>query len=202
MALFTESQLRSIGRSRSSRAGYIRADSVIVNENSVLAKRRASFDVFLSHSIADSEIILGVKTILESKGLSVYVDWIEDPDLHRSDVTAKTASRLRERMRQSSSMVYAHSTNSPSSKWMPWELGFFDGFSGAITIFPIARSSDGTYEGQEFLGLYPYIDYVGELTMFVNKGTAPARTLGKFREYDSFRSLKDWMNERAGVVMR
>jgi len=202
MALFTETQLRAIGKSRSSRSVYARADSVIVNENSVLAKRRSSFDVFLSHSIADSDIILGVKTVLESKGLSVYVDWIEDPDLHRQNVTAKTANRLKQRMQQSKSLVYAHSTHSPSSKWMPWELGFFDGMSGAITIFPIAKSHDGVYEGQEFLGLYPYIDYVGELSMFVNKGTAPSKALGKSREYDSFRSFEDWMLDRAGVVVR
>ncbi|TGS08549.1 outer membrane beta-barrel protein, partial [Mesorhizobium sp. M1C.F.Ca.ET.187.01.1.1] len=37
-----------------------------------------------------------------------------------------TAELLRTRMRQSKTLIYVHSNNSPGSRWMPWELGFFD----------------------------------------------------------------------------
>lgn len=87
----------------------------------------AHYDIFLSHSFKDAEIILGVKKVIEDLGLTVYVDWIEDADLDRNKVTVKTAAVLRERMKSCSSLVYAHSANSGTSVWMPWELGYFDG---------------------------------------------------------------------------
>jgi hypothetical protein len=39
----------------------------------------AKFDVFLSHCVRDARAIEGVKTLLSRTGLSVYVDWIDDP---------------------------------------------------------------------------------------------------------------------------
>ena len=56
------------------------------------------FDVFLSHSYEDAEVIAGVKGLIEDQGLSVYVDWIEDFEADRSHVTAATAKMLRRRM--------------------------------------------------------------------------------------------------------
>lgn len=69
----------------------------------------STFDVFLSHSYDDAEVILGVKKIMESLGLKVYVDWIDDAGLDRGKVTRETAAILRLRMRNSLSLVYAHS---------------------------------------------------------------------------------------------
>ena len=80
----------------------------------------STFDVFLSHSYRDADVILGVKKIMESLGLRVYVDWIDDDGLDRGKVTRTTAEILRIRMRASMSLVYAHSTNSSDSTWMPW----------------------------------------------------------------------------------
>jgi hypothetical protein len=42
---------------------------------------------------------------------------------------------------------------------MPWELGFFDGYRpGQVAILPLVRTSGETFEGQEYLGLYPYVE--------------------------------------------
>lgn len=120
-------------------------------------KTKSRFDIFLSHSTSDAEIVLGVKGVLEDYGNTVYVDWLQDPQLDRSCVTPMTAEIIRERMRQCKSLVYVHSVNSGSSKWMPWELGYFDGFNGAVAIFPVTRNGE-SYKGQEYLGIYPYVD--------------------------------------------
>jgi hypothetical protein len=117
------------------------------------------FDVFLSHSILDGQIILGVKDLLEGEGLKVYVDWLTDPQLDRSHVTPRTAEHLRIRMRHSQSLIFATSSSSSQSKWMPWELGYFDGFRpGFVGILPLVQSSYDDFKGQEYLGLYPYIE--------------------------------------------
>lgn len=55
-------------------------------------------------------------------------------------------------------LFYAFSENSPLSKWMLWEAGYFDGINGKVAIVPILDSAvwGDAYEGQEYLGLYPY----------------------------------------------
>lgn len=122
------------------------------------------YDVFLSHSYDDAEMICGVKKSIEAGGLSVYVDWIEDAKLDRSKVTVATAALLRERMRTCSSLVYAHSANSSHSVWMPWELGYFDGFKPEhVWILPLVANSDSEFKKQEYLGLYPSVEKLADL---------------------------------------
>ena len=128
--------------------------------DSVRANTRDSetFDIFLSHAIADAELVLGVKQLLEQQGATVYVDWSHDRQLDRSKVNAETAALLRQRMRQSKTLIYLATDAATTSKWMPWELGFFDGFrSGGVAIIPLLdRETDG-FAGQEYLGLYPKV---------------------------------------------
>jgi hypothetical protein len=116
------------------------------------------FDLFLSHSIGDAEVILGVKELLETEGLSVYVDWVVDPQLDRRKVTPATAARLRERMNRCGYLLYASSSSSSNSKWMPWELGYFDGRRGRVGILPVVASAGAGFAGVEYLGLYPRVE--------------------------------------------
>jgi hypothetical protein len=122
------------------------------------------YDIFLSHSFDDAEIIYGVKRMIEALNLTVYVDWIEDVKLDRNKVTVKTAAVLRERMKVCSSLVYAHSANSPHSVWMPWELGYFDGFRPhQVWILPLVSDYDNEFKDQEYLGLYPSVEKLSSL---------------------------------------
>lgn len=121
---------------------------------------QGQFDVFLSHSILDAVLVLGVRRLLERQGLTVYVDWVDDPSLDRNAVTSATADRLRQRMRQSRSLIYATSRAALRSRWMPWELGYFDGLKNAdrISVLPIENGSGISFDGQEYLGLYKVIE--------------------------------------------
>ena len=121
-----------------------------------------SFDVFLSHSYRDAQSLganqlLKLKVLLEKLGLSVYVDWIVDGDLDRSQVTTSTAARIRRRMDQSKCLMFATSASSSSSKWMPWELGYKDGSSSRVAILPVVDQRKTKFYGQEHLGLYPFV---------------------------------------------
>lgn len=119
------------------------------------------FDVFLSHSFEDAEVIAGVKGFIEDQGLRVYVDWIEDPQADRSRVTAATAEMLRRRMNHCQSLLYASSDAATKSKWMPWELGYFDGKNpGRVGIVPIVQREGELFQGQEYLGLYPHVELI------------------------------------------
>jgi hypothetical protein len=143
----------------------------VLREEANAFRSTSNFDVFLSHSYKDAELILGVKKIMESQSLRVYVDWVDDQGLDRGHVSRQTAEILRLRMRASLSMVYAHSTNSSDSKWMPWELGYFDGFKpGFLWILPIVANYDSEFEDQEYLGLYPTVEKIADLYGLVNLG--------------------------------
>jgi hypothetical protein len=159
MALMNEALLRAAASEVTRR--FAKTANKMLEEATTTYK--TSFDVFLSHSRLDSEIVLGAKVVIEATGRSVYVDWIEDPGLDRGSVSPKTAETLRTRMKQSTSLFYAHSGNSTKSRWMPWELGYFDGFNGNVAVLPIVQSSgQGDYKGEEYLGLYPYVDLTGK----------------------------------------
>jgi hypothetical protein len=122
------------------------------------------YDIFLSHSSQDARIIWGIKNELEARGNSVYVDWIDDAQLDRSRVTKETANLLRQRMKRCSSLIYVFTSNAKQSKWMPWELGYFDGFRGKVAVLPVLDSMTDTYIGVEFVGLYPVVKYNSSFT--------------------------------------
>jgi hypothetical protein len=138
--------------------------SQVLNEDARRFSPSNRYHVFLSHAYKDADAVLGVKKFIEAEGLTVYVDWIEDAALDRARVTRSSARVLRERMRVCSSLVYVHSANSGESTWMPWELGYFDGFKpGFVWIVPLVELSDAEYKGQEYLGLYPPVENVSSL---------------------------------------
>ncbi len=114
----------------------------------------------------------------------MYVDWIDDPQLERSRVTSGTADTIRNRMRECKAMVYATSSAAAESRWMPWELGFFDGYRGSahISIMPILKTSWDTFAGLEFLGLYDLVhrfeNNVGALRAYSTRlGGLEAKTM-------------------------
>ncbi len=138
------------------------------------------YDIFLSHSYKDRIAVAGlVKYLKKQYGYEIYVDWIEDNTLDRTSVTKETANVIKNRMKNCKCLFYVTSENAPSSKWMPWELGLMDGLKGRVAICPLIRgtSSSDVYQGQEYLGIYPYISEnpkkgSDELTLWVNDNEA------------------------------
>lgn len=119
------------------------------------------YGIFLSHAYEDAETIAGVKALIEQEGLTVYVDWIEDAQADRTQVTPGTADMLRQRMSHCRFLLFATSAASPNSKWMPWELGYFDGMRhDHVGVLPIVESVDREFRGQEYVGLYPKFEMI------------------------------------------
>lgn len=156
--LSRESERRAI-----SEYGYSKVR--IINENARQAIQFDSvgtkvkvYDVFLSHSSLDKKLVLTLVELFNEAGYAVYVDWIEDQELDRNNVTSNTADILRSRMNNSRGLSYVATSNILSSKWCPWELGYFDGKKNSrCCILPVVET--GSFAGQEYLGLYPYLQY-------------------------------------------
>ena len=112
MPFYTKQQARTAAQQS------VRRSTTAYNSNQRLTEALKSvssqqkFDVFLSHSIDDAELVLGVKELLEQEGLKVYVDWDTDRHLSRNKVNKQTAELLRMRMNQSNSLIYIATDNS------------------------------------------------------------------------------------------
>lgn len=147
-----------------------------------------TYDVFLSHSFLDADVILGLKNVLEAQRLRVYVDWIDDPELDRTKVSATTAGRIQQRMRSCNSLVYATSRSARKSRWMPWELGYFEGVKSGdrISICPIEPDTRPavSFVGEEYLGLYKTMQPVrwhdGTRPSAIRPGRMDAQTAVQF----------------------
>lgn len=168
MGLFTEEGLRARVQRQITRGYYgsvydnfeAKAKNILtgwINEQTTIPGSVKIYDIFLSHSSSDATLVTGLKLELEDLGYTVYVDWIEDPKLNRANVTRETALLLQSRMKQCKSLIYAFSENAANSKWMPWELGYFDGIKGTAAVLPISKSTKGIFQGSEYLGIYFYI---------------------------------------------
>lgn len=134
-----------------------------------------NYDIFLSHSYLDADYIYMIKNEIEEMGFSVYVDWIEDSDLNREKVNKETALLLKKRMKSCKSLFYVTTENYQSSKWMPWELGYFDGIKNKVAILPVLDNTS-SFKGTEYLELYPYVDKAPmknqiENTLWINENT-------------------------------
>lgn len=176
MPLLSKSQLSRLAPTP------LRANPAATHELRESAKRRltsaARFHIFLSHRFLDARYVLMLRDYLQSLGYSVFVDWIEKPELDREVVTKKTAAHLRRVMDRCERLLFAVSENSVDSKWMPWELGYFDGSGGKVAIVPITerKIESENYRGQEYLGLYPYVtmekNQSGRNILWVNKSAS------------------------------
>jgi len=88
-------------------------------------------------------------------------------------------------MRQSNSLIWVATEAASSSKWMPWELGYFDGMKPKhVAILPLVDNAFETFKGQEYLALYPLIDKnqnaIGQTDVYVESYGSEWSTLKNF----------------------
>lgn len=109
------------------------------------------YDLFLSHSSFDSELLLNLKSILNHCHVNVYVDWVSDRNALKRELTnANTAKTIIERLKSSKALLYIHTEASQNSKWAPWELGFFHALKRKICIY-----NPNNIEKAPYLDIYP-----------------------------------------------
>lgn len=182
--IFNEHYLRQKGERILSQNKH-KTFSKIINESN---RRFDTYDIFLSHRKADEKIILGIKQLLEEEyNYTIYVDWIDDPQMSRTNVNKSTANTLRTKMRACKCLVYVYTKKSTGSKWMPWELGYMDGSKpNKCTIFAIASTKTDkspSYQEQEYLNIYPPLkeeiskyNYRPDLFVYEDKGKIAFKT--------------------------
>lgn len=159
MSLFNKIELDQKHDQYLRKRSFTKSASTIIFEDSTAFNETKYYDIFLSHCFLDDKYIFTISEIIKEMGYTVYVDWIEDSQLDRKNVNKRTAEILKIRMKNCKCLFYAVSENATNSKWMPWELGYFDGIKSKVAILPVNNSIKqlNNFEGQEYLGLYAYV---------------------------------------------
>ena len=146
------------------------------------------YDLFISHSYMDRELVKVLYEKFEEAGYKLYIDWKEKTLQNRENVSAETASQLKIRMNNCMGLSYIATSNIVNSKWCPWELGYADGKKNKAAILPITKDKVYEYKGLEYLGIYPYIDYEkrknGNYEFWVNDAQIK----------NKYTSLREWLD--------
>lgn len=115
----------------------------------VTVQSKKQFDVFISHSFKDSEIVKKVIAILNAQGLHCYCDWSSDNDfLKRELVSDYTAAVLKKRIEQSSKILFIRTDNSMTgtqvnSPWIAMELDFGQSISKEMFLLDLSSGASG-----------------------------------------------------------
>ncbi len=168
----------------------------ILNENASIHNVTKAYDIFLSHSYLDKELVYELVNLFNKAKYSVYVDWMVDKQLDRSKVNVETSATLRKRMDNCKSLAYVSTSNISLSKWCPWELGYVDGKkNGRCAILPVLKKQNDSFKGQEYLGLYPYIDYET-----IKDKTTYDFWVNDPQNRENYVRLRDWLNGKNPYV--
>ena len=127
-----------------------------------------SFDVFVSHSSQNKELIHDIMKLINAQGLVCYIDWVEDREQLRRELSSKdTAEVIINRIKQSKVFVYVLTKECVASKWSPWELGYAHAIGKPIFVIQIDEIDDKP----EYLDLYPIctIDNLNMITKIINE---------------------------------
>lgn len=158
--------------------------SVLENKQFEVNKK---YDLFISHSYMDKELVEVLYKMFEESGYEVYIDWKEEKLQNRENVSADTARILKSRINSCSGLSFIATGNVINSKWCPWELGYADGKKNRAAILPILKEQSSQYNGMEYLGMYPYIDYNidnnGKYEFWVNDTN----------DKDKYSTLSEWL---------
>jgi hypothetical protein len=190
MSYITESQLAGY---RSRTKLFSKNDVVTLNESSSRDKSKPM--VFLSHKHDELSILQDVVAFLNAEGVEIYVDWM-DEDMP-AYTNAKTALRLKEKIKVSDKFILVATPNAINSKWCNWELGLGDAekYQEHIALFPINRNTQN-FSGAEYLRIYPYIEYENGNSKYLDGRLIPKGYYVKTpleNVNTRLTSLKDWL---------
>jgi hypothetical protein len=117
--------------------------------------------VFLSHKHDDDVDKRGAMGLLENHGAKVYIDTMDNT--MPGQTCGDTAKRIKEIIKFCNKFIFLATERAIESYWCNWELGIGDThkYINHIAIIPIKEEGtyDSQYKGNEYLTIYPSIDY-------------------------------------------
>lgn len=122
--------------------------------------------VFISHKHSDLEDLQGVIGVLEKHGAKIYIDSMDNKMPEQT--SGETAQRIKEVIKFCKKFILLATDDAIESYWCNWELGIGDThrYIENIAILPIKEKGtyDSNYKGNEYLQIYPRINYNNAFT--------------------------------------
>lgn len=142
------------------------------SENSASSNKPTAF---LSHKHDDLKDLRGVMGQLEHLGAKVYIDSMDNK--MPNETSGKTALRIKKVIKDCRKFILLATDKAIESYWCNWELGIGDTYKYIenIAILPMKEkdSSDQSYKGNEYLQIYPRIEYLDGTTRDSNNNIIP-----------------------------
>ena len=186
--ILTESKLRELT-----------SQAIILNEAQVqtrhFSESNKRLSVFLSHKHNELEYLERVRFVLESLNASVYVDWADPSMQHPTD--RRTAEALKKKIERYDKFIFIASDATITSKWCNWEIGYGDAYKykqDKIALFPI-KQDDREWKGNEYLQLYPSIEYFDGTTKYKSGKTIPEGFYVYYHFKNTITPLADWISK-------
>lgn len=168
-------------------------------------KHESKPTVFISHKhseLADLKELEGVIELLEDLGAKIYIDSMDNG--MPSETSGETALRIKEVIKYCNKFILIATEKAIESYWCNWELGFGDThkYIEHIAILPIKEQGeyDHNFKGNEYLQIYPSIDFYNGSTYYRNSNQLIERGyyVCKPKNKEGIRyitALKDWLNQ-------
>ena len=159
--------------------------------------------VFLSHKHKDLDELeeaLGVIELLENLNVKVYIDSMDNK--MPSQTSGETAARIKDVIKYCKKFVLLATPKALESFWCNWELGIGDvhKFKKNIAILPVKEKGQYSFEycGNEYVQIYPHIDYEDGTNYYTNNGGLISKGyyVAEPRNKDGVRYIKkleDWL---------
>jgi len=156
--------------------------------------------VFISHKHSDLKELQGVMGMLKEFGVKVYIDSMDNKMPNQT--SGETAERLKEVIKFCKKFILLATEKAIESYWCNWELGFGDThkFINHIAILPMKdrNTYDHNYKGNEYLQIYPHIEYRDGTTNYkggaqIEKGYYIRSPRDKNNNFN-ITPISDWLN--------
>lgn len=169
------------GHFRSTRLQKSRLDESLISVRTFSAK--TAYDprttVFLSHKHKDREELeeaIGVIEMLEDLAVKVYIDSLDNKMPNQT--SGETAARIKDVIKYCDKFILLATAKAIESYWCNWELGIGDvhKFQKNIAVLPVKEKGhlNSEYKGNEYLQIYPRIDYEDGTNSYRNGQLIPA----------------------------
>jgi len=161
--------------------------------------------VFLSHKhndLNDEQELRGFMGKLQELGARIYIDSMDNKMPNQT--SGDTAIRIKEVIKFCNKFILLATDTAIESFWCNWELGISDThkYIEHMAILPIKEkgTNDFQYKGNEYLQIYPRIDYEDGTNSYRNNGgiIPEGYYVSKPINKEGVRyitSLKKWLNE-------
>jgi len=158
--------------------------------------------VFLSHKHDDLNDLQGTMGMLKDMDVKVYIDSMDNK--MPGQTNGETALRIKDVIKYCDKFVLLATNKAIESYWCNWELGIGDvhKYIQHIAILPIKEKGvqDFQYKGNEYLQIYPRIDYYDGTSRYsdsheiITMGYYVCQPINKEGTF-SIKPLKRWLNQ-------